>query len=141
MDTSNKSTALEMKKILAIAVLLVSTTLSAHDKHLGFFNHNVWNNFERQMAEFQPLQSRQYFDKNKNAYILEVNTQGVAEENLSVKVMHNMLTVHGEQEQTGSNSHSANIFSFSTLTPNDINADAISTDFKRGVLQVSIPKL
>ncbi|WXT99893.1 MAG: hypothetical protein Ctma_0599 [Catillopecten margaritatus gill symbiont] len=136
-----------MKKTPAIAALLISTVLNAHYNHSGFFNDNFWNDFEHQFQQFdrqitklQHTQSRQYFDKNSNAYILELKTQGVNKRDLSIKAENNRLTIKGQHKQTNDNAQSSNTFLFTTSLPANGDITNITTDFKNGILKVSIPK-
>lgn len=142
-----------MKKALIIATLLISTALSAHYNRSSFFDDNFWDNFDHKFQEFnhqiaklqhkyaQRMESRQYFDKNTNAYILEIKTQGIDKRNLDIETTSNKLTVKGKQAKNTDNAHSSNAFSFATNIPNDGDADNIVVSFKNGVLKVSIPKL
>lgn len=143
-----------MKKSLTIAVLLISTTLSAHYyNHSNIFDNGFWSNFNHQFQKFdhqiaklqykyaQHMQSRQYFDKDSNTYILEVKTQGIDKDNFNIKTINNMLTIKGQQDKNTGNARSSSSFSFTTSVPNDGDTDNIITDFKDGVFKISIPKL
>lgn len=142
-----------MKKILAIITLLIATAPNAHYNRSSFFNDNFWAKFDHQFQEFnhqiaklqhqygQHIKSRQYFDKHNNSYILEIKTQGIDKNNLNIETTSNRLSIKGKQVKNTNNTGSSSTFSFTTSIPNDGNTENIVTDFKDGILRISIPKL
>lgn len=152
-----------MNKILPIIIFLASTLVSAHGPfQSGFFNNGFNNNFWRDFdQQFQQLdhemnrlkrsansvssQSRQYFDKDSNSYVVEVKISGLNKKNINISSQKNMLIIKGirNNEKTSSNqsSRSSSSFSHAMSIPRDGDTDNINADFKDGVLKVSIPKL
>ena len=152
-----------MNKILPIIALLASTLASAHGPfQSGFFNQGFndgfWRDFNRQFQQldheinrlqysanrFNP-QSRQYFDKGSNSYVVEIKISDLDKANLDVSTNQNRLLIKGthssEKNSDNQSSRSSSSFSHSLSIPSDGDKDNISTDFKDGILKVSIPKL
>ena len=81
-------------------------------------------------------------------YILRVDLPGVAEEDLSVQLDGDVLTISGERrsqsEQRGSGyvryERSSGRFRRSVRLPEGIDGSAIEANFDRGVLEVTVPK-
>lgn len=152
-----------MNKILPIAVLLVSTLVSAHGPfQSGFFNQGFndgfWHDFDRQFQrldyEINRLQdsenrfnsqSKQYFDKDSNSYVVEVKLLSLGKKDIDISVYKNTLVIKGsrnsEKTSNNQNSRSSTNFSHVMSIPRDGDKDNISADFKNSVLTVSIPKL
>jgi len=153
-----------MKKILAIIALLVSTSISAHGPfQSGFFNNGsnnggFWRDFDRQFQRLEhkmnrlkhsanrfSSQSRQYFDKDSNSYVVEVKISGLNKSDIDISTKKNMLVIKGvrNNEKTSDNqsARSSTSFSHAMSIPRDGDKDNINADFKDGVLKVSIPKL
>jgi len=152
-----------MNKILPIVVLLASTLASAHGPfQSGFFNqglnHGFWRDFDRQFQQLDremnrlqhsanrfSSQSRQYFDKDNNSYVVDVKLSGLGKEDIDISTNKNRLTIKGvrNSEKTTDNqsAKSSTSFSHSMSIPRDGDTDNISADFKDGTLTVSIPKL
>ena len=81
-------------------------------------------------------------------YILRADLPGVAEEDLSVKLDGDVLTISGErrsqseQRQGGYVRYERSTGSFrrSVRLPEGVDGDAIEANFDRGVLEVTVPK-
>jgi HSP20 family protein len=81
-------------------------------------------------------------------YILRADLPGVAEEDLSLKLDGDVLTISGErrsqsdQRQGGYVRYERSTGSFrrSVRLPEGVDADAIEAHFNRGVLEVTVPK-
>jgi HSP20 family protein len=81
-------------------------------------------------------------------YLLRADLPGLAEEDVSIEVQDNTLTLSGErrqEERTDGEGYSRversyGHFSRSLTLPEGTDADAISASFDKGVLEVSIPK-
>ncbi|MDC9714231.1 MAG: Hsp20 family protein [Gammaproteobacteria bacterium] len=149
-----------MKKILAITALLSSTLLNAHGlSQSNGFNHPMlndgfWQDFNHQFQQFNrqmdrlqhssgmELQSRQFFDKDSNSYVIEIKTMGLNKNNLNISNDKNTLIIEGyKQTSDNQNSRSEGSFSHMMSIPRDGDTNNISAAFKKGVLSVSIPKL
>ncbi|OIR23793.1 hypothetical protein BGC33_08115 [Bathymodiolus thermophilus thioautotrophic gill symbiont] len=148
-----------MKKTLAIITLLASTTLSAHDPyHSNFFNHsmlnkNFWSDFHQQFQQFDHqinklqhsggnIQSKQYFDKNNNNYVVEIKALGFNKSDVNISNTQNTLTIKGYKKTSNKkNTHSESSFSHVLTLPMDGDTNNIVADLKNGILKVSIPKL
>lgn len=152
-----------MNKILLIAVLLASTLVSAHGPfQSGFFNHGFndgfWRDFDQQFQrldhEINRLQhsanrfnsqSKQYFDKDSNSYVVKVRLLGLGKKDIDISAHKNTLVIKGsrssERASNNQNTRSSTKFSHAMPIPRDGDKDNISADFKDGVLTVSIPKL
>ena len=152
-----------MRKILPIITLLASTLVSAHSPfQSGFFNQGFndgfWRDFDRQFQKLDHKmnrlqystnrfnsQSRQYFDKDSNSYVIEVKLSGLGKKDIDISAHKNMLVIkgmhHSETTSDNQSAKSSTSFSHAISIPRDGDKDNISADFKDGVLKVSIPKL
>jgi len=153
-----------MKKILVIIALLASTSISAHGPFKsGFFNNNsnnggFWRDFDRQFQRLEhemnrlkysanrfSSQSKQYFDKDSNSYVVEVKISGLNKSDIDISTKKNMLVIKGvrnnEKISNNQSARSSTSFSHAISIPRDGNKDNISADFEDDVLKISIPKL
>ena len=152
-----------MRKILPIIALLASTLVSAHGPfQSGFFNQGFndgfWRDFDRQFQKLDHKinrlqysknrfnsQSRQYFDKDSNSYVIEVKLSGLGKEDIDISAHKNTLVIkgmhHSETTSDNQSAKSSTSFSHAISIPRDGDKDNIGADFKDGVLKVSIPKL
>jgi HSP20 family protein len=81
-------------------------------------------------------------------FVLKADLPGLGEDDVSIEVQDNVLTVSGErrseQERKERGWHrierSFGRFSRSLTLPEGVNAEAISASFENGVLEVRIPK-
>ena len=81
-------------------------------------------------------------------YVLKADLPGVAEDDVSIELDDNVLTVSGErkveQEETREGYHrverSFGRFRRSLRLPDGVDADAIAATFDKGVLEIRIPK-
>ncbi len=81
-------------------------------------------------------------------YILRADLPGVAEEDLSLKLDGDVLTIAGERRSQSEQrqggyvryERSSGSFRRSVRLPEGVDGDAIEANFDRGVLEVSIPK-
>ena len=149
------------KKTLAITVLLTSTLLNANGSYQSsFFNHQpafnqgFWRDFNRQFQQFdhqmERLQrdnhainpySKQYFDKASNRYVIKIKTSGIGENNFNISTDKNNLIIKAKQNSKSNNRSSSSYFSQVVSLPKDGDVENVMTEFKEGVLKISIPKL
>ncbi len=81
-------------------------------------------------------------------FVLKADLPGMSEEDVSIEVRDNALTISGERKAEHESrergwyrvERSFGRFSRSLSLPEGIDADAISANFERGVLSVTIPK-
>ena len=81
-------------------------------------------------------------------YILRADLPGVAEDDLSVQLDGDVLTISGErrsqsEQRTGGYvryERSSGSFRRSVRIPEGVDADAIEASFDRGVLEITVPK-
>src|SRR5436190_12255295 len=81
-------------------------------------------------------------------FLLKADLPGLGEDDVSIEVQDNVLTVSGERKAEHERKErgwyrlerSFGRFSRSLTLPEGVNADAIGATFDKGVLQVSIPK-
>ncbi len=81
-------------------------------------------------------------------YLLRADLPGMGEEDVSIEINENVLTVAGErrdeQERQGQGWHRVERtfghFSRSLALPEGVNADAVTASFDRGVLSIRVPK-
>ncbi|HBN58654.1 MAG TPA: heat-shock protein Hsp20, partial [Gammaproteobacteria bacterium] len=86
-----------MNKILPIIALLTSTLVSAHGPFQSGFNNAFWRDFDQQFQrldhEINRLQysanrfnsqSRQYFDKDNNSYVVEIKISGLGKSDIDI---------------------------------------------------------
>jgi HSP20 family protein len=81
-------------------------------------------------------------------FLLKADLPGLSEDEVSIEVQDNVLTISGERKSESERKEkgwyrlerSFGRFSRSLTLPEGINADAISANFDKGVLEVSIPK-
>ena len=81
-------------------------------------------------------------------FVLKADLPGLAEQDVSIEVRDNALTISGERKAEHEKrergwyrvERSFGSFSRSLSLPEGINAEAITAEFDRGVLSVTIPK-
>src|SRR5436190_17785665 len=81
-------------------------------------------------------------------FLLKADLPGLGEDDVSIEVQDNVLTISGERKAETERKEkgwyrlerSFGRFSRSLTLPEGVNADAISANFDKGVLEVSIPK-
>jgi len=81
-------------------------------------------------------------------YLLKADLPGLSEEDISIEVEHGQLTVSGEREAEHERSEegwhrierSFGKFSRTLTLPEGVDADAVTAEFDKGVLNVRIPK-
>ena len=81
-------------------------------------------------------------------FLLKADLPGLSEEDVTIEVQDNVLTVSGERKAEHERKEKGfyrlerafGRFSRSLTLPEGVNADAISASFDKGVLEVSIPK-
>jgi HSP20 family protein len=81
-------------------------------------------------------------------FVLKADLPGLGEEDVSIEVQDNVLTISGERKSEQERKEkgwyrlerSFGRFSRSLTLPEGVNADAISAHFDKGVLEVTIPK-
>lgn len=86
--------------------------------------------------------------EEENEYVLRADLPGLSEDDIEIEVKDDVLTISGERRYEHENRHegfyrverSFGRFSRSLDLPSGINAEALSADFDRGVLEVHIPK-
>jgi HSP20 family protein len=88
-----------------------------------------------------------YFEKN-NAYIAQFVVPGISKKDIKIELKNHILNVSGKGEEasqakdkSSSSSYSyTNEFSQSIRVPNDVDAAKISSDYKDGILTITMPK-
>jgi HSP20 family protein len=81
-------------------------------------------------------------------FVLKADLPGLSEEDISIEVNDNVLTIAGERKSEHESGERGfyrverayGRFSRTLTLPEGVNADAITANFDRGVLKVSIPK-
>jgi HSP20 family protein len=81
-------------------------------------------------------------------FLLKADLPGLSEDDVAIEVQDNVLTVSGERKAEHERKEkgfyrlerSFGRFSRSLTLPEGVNADAISANFDKGVLEVTIPK-
>ena len=81
-------------------------------------------------------------------YVLRVDLPGMDEEDVSIEIHDNVLTVSGERrDEQGETRHgwhrverTFGSFSRSLTLPEGIDPDAVGAEFDKGVLSISVPK-
>ena len=81
-------------------------------------------------------------------FVLKADLPGLGEDDISIEIQDNTLTVSGERRAEHEERHrgwyrverSFGRFSRSLTLPEGVNPDAVSASFERGVLSISIPK-
>lgn len=87
--------------------------------------------------------------EDNNGYLIEVSIPGIEKDNINIKRQGNILTLSYEQQESKEidkrNYHrkefQSRSFSRSLNLPEDAKVDRIASEYKDGVLTVSIPKL
>ncbi len=145
-----------MYKLLLTSVLLISSAMiNANDRNS--FNNNIWYDFNKQFEQFEQrmnqmqsqnnfgVQSRRYFDKENNNYVIQISVNGLNKDNMEITTKDNIISIKGKikiQRKSGNNSStSSKSFSQSFSLPNDADDSNINASFKDRILTVSIPKL
>jgi HSP20 family protein len=146
-----------MNKLL-LSILLISSTISAHNDLFGHdFNHNFWRDFEQQFQQFDDrikqiqnssnvvTQSKKYFDNQANNYIIQIKVNGLSKENLDISTNDGSIFIKGSiqkvQNTDQSSSTSSSSFFQSFTLPDDVDTDNINASFSNNILSISIPKL
>src|ERR671915_1022600 len=86
--------------------------------------------------------------EGEDHFVLKADLPGLAEEDVSIEVQDGMLTISGERKAEHEArergwyriERSFGSFSRSLTLPDGVDADRISAQFDRGVLEVTIPK-
>jgi HSP20 family protein len=86
--------------------------------------------------------------EEENEYVLRADLPGLSEDDIEIEVKDDVLTISGERRYEHENRHegfyrverSFGRFSRSLDLPSGIDAEALSAEFDRGVLEVHIPK-
>jgi HSP20 family protein len=86
--------------------------------------------------------------ESETHYVLRSDLPGVSEDDISIELDHDVLTISGERkaetrEQTGGYVRVERVsgsFSRSVRLPEGVDAEAITAAFDNGVLEVSVPK-
>jgi HSP20 family protein len=86
--------------------------------------------------------------ESETHYVLRADLPGVSEDDISVELDHDVLTISGErkaqqQERKGGYvrvERATGSFRRSLRLPEGVDAEAITAGFDRGVLEVSVPK-
>ena len=87
--------------------------------------------------------------EDADRYMLEVLTPGIEKENIKIKRQGNILTISYEQQDTaeyeGKNYHRREFqkksFSRSLNLPENVKIEDISSEYRDGILKISMPKL
>ncbi|KWX05120.1 Hsp20/alpha crystallin family protein [Carbonactinospora thermoautotrophica] len=85
-------------------------------------------------------------EETDDAYLVQIDLPGVRRDDVTVEVIGNELTVHGEvkeRERTGVVRHRARRygqFDYRLTLPADVDADHVSAELADGVLTVRVPK-
>jgi HSP20 family protein len=83
-----------------------------------------------------------------DSFVLKADLPGLAEEDVSIEVEENVLTVSGERKSEHEDKHegfvrverSYGAFRRSLTLPDGVDPEAVSASFEKGVLEVRIPK-
>jgi HSP20 family protein len=81
-------------------------------------------------------------------YVLRADVPGVSEDDITVELDHNVLTISGERKSEQSErkpgyyrvERTSGSFRRSVRLPEGVDGEAITATFDRGVLEVSVPK-
>lgn len=90
---------------------------------------------------WMPLAEQQ---EHEDAYLVRVELPGIPQQNVSVEVDDEQLSITGEvdehQEQANVLRRRAGRFEYRTNLPRGVDAEAVTADLKDGILTVRIPK-
>lgn len=82
--------------------------------------------------------------ESQDAYLVRVELPGIPQQNVSVEVDDEQLSITGEvdeqREQANMLSRRAGRFEYRTSLPRGVDAEAVTADLKDGILTVRIPK-
>jgi len=127
------------------------------DRLFEEFNGGFWRSpfrgsldvtpFRRASADLTALPAVDVSETDK-AYEITAELPGMDEKNVEVKVANGILTIkgekHGEKEEKQKDYYmrerSFGSFERSFQVPDDVDADKIEANFKKGVLSVTLPK-
>jgi len=104
--------------------------------------------FERKAASEEGFWPRVDIEESAEAYTIKAELPGVEKEELNIEVNNNVLTLSGEKREEkngeGITIHRKELFagSFqrSFSLPEQVDTDAISANFRNGVVAITIPK-
>jgi len=153
-----------MKIIIFAITILSSSIIHAHGfyNNNGFFGNQHYNNMFYDIdSQFKNLErrikylkkskssfrskSKKFFDANSNEYVIQITTNNMAKENLSITINENTLKIIGENKVEQQNNNNSTIlssrFSQSFSLPSDADYDNIKANFKDNMLTIRIPKI
>jgi len=123
-------------------------------KKYDFFNPNLLRDFFEDDFLTDSFFHRRLtppvnISETSNSYVIEISTPGIEKDNIKIKRQGNILTLSYEQqdvkEYEKKNYHrkefQSRSFSRSLNIPEDSKLDNISSEYKDGILIISIPKL
>ncbi len=142
-----------------MTMLLASTFATAnhqfHYNRPGYFG-NFWHDFDRQLQNFDrrmdnlrqyqlSSQSKQYFDKDNNNYVIDIEITNFNKQDLTIEYKNHALIIYGNKDKQDKSphhtAHSFNRFYNAFSLPDDANVEAIEAEFKNNHLTINIPKL
>lgn len=128
------------------------TLYNGNGNSLGLFDE-FFNDIESFFGNTRypiPSRKRSTADivENENSYEVFLDVPGVSNEDVSVEVKNNVLTVRAERndvDQSRENNYSSysskqSSYSYTLKLNEEINQDSISASLKNGVLNIDLPK-
>jgi HSP20 family molecular chaperone IbpA len=100
-----------MKNTLLAALLVSSGAMANQPFQDAFFNNSVWSNFNKQFQQFNNevratqnqsmfgAQTKRFFDRQSNRYMIEVEVNGLAKENLDITSKDGMIHINGHVQK------------------------------------------
>ena len=114
-----------------------------------FFGHNPMSqsNFNKLNAQASGYPQTKYFIKG-NAYVAELAIPGMDKKNIKIELKNNILTVSGKTQKSEKNNSNSQQSSYSYAkqfsqkigVPHDADASKIKSNYKNGILTITIPK-
>jgi len=143
-----------MKKILIIALFLLSSSVLAHSTMDNDFESMMKRMFKQmQMMDiyhenlFKGMGERRnnqrlFLDQNedKNTITFNVTLEGIDKEDLDIYIEKNFLIIKAEKEVSSESSHSKRSYMQKMLIPKNADRAGITAEFEDSFLVVTIPK-
>lgn len=137
---------------------------SGDNKDVGFFSHNIFDNFFNSFTSHFPtghdkstesnnksgfINPKVDITENKEAYNLTAELPGLDPNDINLDLSNGVITLSGHKKYEKSEEKDDNVyvmersygsFQRSFRVPDSVEQDAINADFKKGVLKVLLPK-
>jgi HSP20 family protein len=105
--------------------------------------------FDTQFSNNLDFSSKEEMKEKEDSYTLKVDLPNIDQKSINVKIKDNMLTIDAKNEEKKEEKKDGkvvisqaftSVFHRSMSIPSDVDADKMKTDFKEGILTITLPK-